>query len=326
MKQKLKRLLIFLLVLASVVAGKDFNTTGTTGFVFLNLPNSARFASMGETGITMNGAGADGIFVNPGLLARARNHTDLTVTHGQWYGDTQHQSMAIMQKFGNMGVLGVSLNYFNFGEIAKTRTVFPAEISNITAGDNNLYYDLGTYTAGAYALGLTYSRFLTLDFSFGATAKYVREMIDEHDADNILLDLGFVYNTGVGSLRIGTFLKNFGLEAEYVNEQFKMPQRLVLGISGEVFGTLESANYATLYIEAIHPNDAGEHIHVGIENKLLNVLFLRGGYKFGYDHENLTLGLGTDFVFKARHLRFDLSYMNHEYLEETLRYSLSMEL
>lgn len=313
-------------MVTSFTLGNDFNTTGTTGFVFLNLPVSARFASMGETGITLNSAGADGMFINPGLIIRTENNTSLTMTHGQWYGDTKHQSFGLVRKFGYFGALGLSINYFDFGEIAKTRAVFPHEINNLQEGDNNLYYDLGTYSAGAFALGLSYSRFLTLNFSFGATAKYVRETIDEYDTDNVLLDLGFVYNTGIGSFRIGTFLKNFGLESEYVDEQFKMPQRLVLGISGEIFGSLESANYTSLYLEAVHPNDAGEHIHLGIENKLLNILYLRGGYKFGYDHENLTLGLGTEFVYKAKNLRLDISYMNHEYLEETLRYSLSMEL
>ena len=326
---KVKHFLVVAMVLIFAInlSGADnFNTTGTTGFVFLNLPVSARFAAMGETGITMNSAGADGLFVNPGLIARSPNQTSINMTHGQWYVDTQHQSLGITRKFGNFGSLGLMLNYFDFGDIQKTRTLFPDEVGNLTAGENNLYYDLGTYSANALAVGLAYSRYLTYDFTFGAMLKYARETIDSHTADNVLLDLGFVYNTGIGSLRIGTFLKNFGLESEYADEQFKMPQRLVLGISGEVLGSLEAANYLSIYLEAVHPNDAAEHIHLGMESKLINALYLRGGYKFGYDHENVTLGLGTEFIFRARQFRFDMSYMNHEYLEQTLRYSLSMEL
>ncbi len=324
--KRLRDIFLIIMVLSLLLSAEDFNTTGTTGFVFLNLPVSARFTAMGETGITLNDVGADGLFINPGLIARGKSRTSITATHGQWYGDSKHQTLGFSHNFGNFGSVGIMFNYFDFGDIQKTRALFPDEVGNLSEGDNNLYYDLGTYNAGAYALGVAYSRYLTLNFTFGTTMKYVRESIDSYYADNLLLDLGFVYNTGIGSMRIGTFLKNFGLETEYEYEQFKMPQRLVLGISGEIFGDLNAKNYTSLHFEAVHPNDAAEHIHLGIESKLMNILYLRGGYKFGYDHENLSVGMGTEFVYRARHLRLDISYMNHEYLEETIRYSLSMEL
>ncbi len=307
-------------------AAGDFNTTGSTGFVFLNLPVGARFAAMGETGITLANIEADALFTNPALLARLSGNNSATMTFGNWYVDTRHSAVAYAHRFPMMGTVGIMLNYFDFGEMVKTRTIAPEEVAAQGAGENNIYYNLGSYHAGAFAVGAAYSRYLTKDFSFGALLKYVRETIDSYYADNYLVDIGFVYNTGIKSLRVGTFLKNFGLETEYEDETFKMPQRLILGISGEIYGSLNDPTYVTLLLEAVHPNDAAEHVHVGIESRIYNLLALRAGYKFGYEHENLSLGIGSRFLFKAKAFNFDLSYMNHTYLENTIRYSLSMEL
>lgn len=318
-------ILIFLIILnINFTTAGEFSTTGSTGFVFLSLPVSARYVSMGETGITLDNTGADGLFINPALGARVSNKNNLSMTYGQWYMDTDHHSLAYVRKFPVMGSIGFTVNYFDFGSIQKTRAISASEIIGLQPEDNNIYIDLGSYSAYGLAAGVSYSRFLTTRFSFGTNLKYVRESIDKYNTENFLVDIGFVYNTGIGPLRVGAYLNNFGLEAEYVDESFKMPQKLVLGLSGEVFGSLEDPTYVTILTEAIHPNDAGERIHVGTEARIANLLLLRAGYKYGYEYENVSFGLGAKFVYHGRPFKFDLSYMNHEYLEQTIRYTLSM--
>jgi hypothetical protein len=328
MMQIRKYLTIYILSLiflsTNIRADGGFSTTGTTGFVFLSLPVSARYVSMGETGITLDNAGADGLFINPALGARVDNKNNLSLTYGNWYMETGHHSLAYIRKFPVLGSFGVSINYFDFGSIQKTRTISASEISTLQPEDNNIYIDLGSYSAYGLAAAFSYSRFLTTKFSFGANLKYVREAIDKYYTDNVLVDLGFIYNTGIGPLRVGAYLNNFGLETEYVDESFKMPQKLVLGVSGEVFGSLNDPTYVTVLAEAIHPNDAAERVHFGAEARIANLILLRAGYKYGYEFENFTFGLGAKFVYRARPFRFDLSYMNHEYLEQTIRYTLSM--
>ena len=104
-----------------------------------------------------------------------------------------------------------------------------------------------------------------------------------------------------------------------------MPQQMKLGISAEVWGTLQEANHITLLAEVAHPNDVNEHLQFGLESVLFKYLVLRGGYKFGFDAENLTLGLGLRFDFQGNAFRFDAAYMAHDYLESTMRYTLVME-
>jgi hypothetical protein len=184
---------------------------------------------------------------------------------------------------------------------------------------------MGSYTAGAYAVGLSYGKAMTDKFAIGASLKYVNETIDNYHADNIITDIGFLYHIGVKSFRIGSFLQNFGLESKYADEKFKMPQQLKLGISAEAWGSIDSPSHVTILAEAIHPNDAPERIHIGIESVFAGSVILRGGYKFFYDQEDLCFGGGLRFKIKARKFGIDFAYMNHEHLDTTFRYTLVME-
>ena len=300
------------------VNAQDFSKVGTAGFVFLEIPVSARYQALGETGISLTDMGAEGLFVNPALITYSENPVSLSATYANWYVETDHMAAGMTYRWPGVGTLGLSLMHFNFGEITKTR--------NPTINDVGSYINLGTYTAGAYAAGLSYARRLTDQFSVGATIKYVREDIDIYSADNFVADIGFIYLLGFENLRLGAFLQNFGLESVYANEKFRMPQMLKFGMSGELLGDLTNPERLTLSVEMIHPSDANERIHLGMEGVLLNSVFLRAGYKFGYDNEDITLGLGLQFVVAMKKFRLDFAYMSHEYLDNTFRYTLMMEL
>ncbi|MBN2092750.1 PorV/PorQ family protein [candidate division KSB1 bacterium] len=300
-----------------ILDAQEFQKTGTTGFVFLEIPVTARSMAMGETGITLTNMKSDGLFINPALIALSDKKVSFNASHANWYVETTHQAFGMTYQIPLFGTIGIQAIYFNFGEIEKT--------INPTSEQTGSYIDLGTYMAGAYALGVSYARALTDKFAFGATFKYVRETIDAYHADNVITDIGFIYQTGFKSLRIGTFLQNFGLESKYAREKFKMPQYLKMGISSEIYGSLASPNHVTMILEAVHPNDANERIHFGMETVLLNSFILRAGYKFGYDEENLCLGGGLRLNIKGKQFGFDMAYMNHETLDTTIRYTLAME-
>jgi hypothetical protein len=302
------------LVAADPSIAQEFRKAGTAGFVFLEIPVSARMQAMGETGISMPDMYSEGLFVNPGLVALAGQPFSVNVTYANWYVETNHMAAGLSYKIPMIGTIGLSIVSFDFGTIQKTRVLSSEEFGT--------FVDLGSYTANAYALGLTYARSLTEKFSMGVTAKYVRETIDQYYADNFVFDLGFIYLTGFESLRIAAYLQNFGLETAYVGDKFRMPQILKMGISYDVIGELQSSERLTLLAEAVHPSDAGERVHVGLEGVLLGSVILRGGYKFGYDDEDFTLGVGLRFNYRMNRFDLNFSYMQHEYLDNTLRYTL----
>ncbi len=317
LKKYSSKFLFFLLIFTLPTLAQEFSKVGTSGFVFLEIPVAARFAALGETGITAIDAGPEGLFINPALTALGEKRFALNVSYANWYVQTTHQAFAFTYRIPIIGTIGLQAVYFDFGEMEKT--------INPTASQSGSYIRLGEYTAGAYAVGVSFARQLTDKFAFGATLKYVREDIDAYYADNFISDIGFVYLTGFHSLRIGTSLQSFGLETKYAGEKFKMPQQLKMGLSAEVFGNLSSANRLTLLTEAVQPNDNDGRIHVGMEALLLRALYLRGGYKFGYEHENLCLGFGLAFNSHFGNMRCDFAYMQHQSLDQTMRYSLSME-
>jgi len=327
--KKYRNILIIGLLALSVMGtsfAEEFQKTGTTGFVFLNLPVSSRYAAMGETGISMPNGQADGLFINPALIAHTNAPNAFSATFGDWYLDTEHHSASYIRHIPLVGSVGVFANIFDYGDMQRTRFFAQDEVDAFTGDENNIYLNTGTFNAGAFAVGLSYARQMTDKFTFGANVKYVREHIAEYYAQNVLVDMGFFYQTEFSSLRIGAFLKNFGLETQYVNEKFKMPQQMTLGISFEPIGSLEDPTYVSVNVEAVHPNDMSEHINFGVESRIANLIVLRGGYKFGYEFEDFTIGIGVHFIFKGRNLNLDVSYMHHDYLESTLRYTLSMEL
>jgi len=314
----MKRHIIILLILAAVLPAQDFSKVGTTGFVFLNIPVSARYVGLGETGITLPDAGAEGLSMNPALASLSEKTLSAQLTYASWYVETTHQAAGVTYNRPGLGTIGLQVIYFDFGEMAKTRNPFPTE--------GGSFVDLGTFSASAYSIGLTYSRRLTDLFSFGGTVKYVNETIDTYSADNVVVDIGFLYFTRFHSLRIGAYLQHFGLEAKYLEEKFKMPQMLKLGASAEVWGERGEDTYLTVIAEAAHPNDISEYVQLGLEQVLWSRFVARAGYKFGLEDENLSLGGGLRFDFKGRNVRFDFGWMQHDYLDSTMRYTLMMEL
>jgi len=317
MHRKTSFILFLLFGWIAAALAQEFNKTGTSGFVFLEIPASARFAALGEAGITMPDAGAEGLHVNPALAALGGKRYALTVSHANWYVGSRHQAFAFTAQIPRAGTIGLRAVWFDFGSMEKT--------VNPTSSQAGSYISLGQYSAGAYALGLTFARQLTDRFAFGASLQYVREEIDQWHADNVVTDIGFIFLTGFKSLRIGTFLQSFGLEAKYAGEKFKMPQQLKMGFSAEVWGAMADPNRLTLLVEAVQPNDGDGRLHLGLEGLLAGALYLRGGYKYGYEHEHLTGGIGLRLEKSFGALRCDLSYMDHETLDNTVRYTLAME-
>ncbi len=303
--------------IAAGVCAQEFEKVGTTGFVFLEMPVSARYLGLGESGVALLDAGSEGVFFNPAAIASQGKRAALHLAYADWYVGTTQMAAAATWSLGKLGAIGIHARQFDFGEVEKT--------TNPTVDEVGSYITLGTYTAGAYALGVTYARALTDKFSFGGTLNYVRERIDAYTADNIVADFGFLYRTGFRSLRIGAFVRNFGLEAKYAQEKFKMPQQLRMGMAAEIFGTEQSPTRVTLLGEAVHPNDANERLHVGAEGLFEGVALLRVGYKIGYDEEGLCVGAGVRSQIHGSTVGIDAALLNHKSLNSVLLYTVSME-
>ncbi len=274
---------LLLAALPAALCAQTFKSNATAGFSFLEVPVSARVAALGESSLALSDQGPASVFDNPAGLGFTTMTHSISASYAPWFADIRDYGFSYAFNPGE-GVIALGAILFDYGTMPRT-----------VIGDGQKVYDIiGSFDARSLAVGLTYSRMLTDRFAFGTTVKYVKETIDIYSASNVLFDGGVLYYTGLGSLRIAASIQNFGVNAKFINDQFKMPSVLKMGAAMDVVGGKDAETTVTLMAEALHPNDASEKINVGGEVGWRNVLILRGGYKFFADEESYSLGLGIN--------------------------------
>lgn len=302
MKKILMVMLLFLIGAVPLRSQGSFKKVGTAGYVFLGIPVSARTASLGEAVVAMEGLGADALFTNPGSVGFEHGTHLVSFSYSPWIADTRHEAAAYVYNASSAGVFGVSVDRLDMGEMTLTQNAVGTKIG--------MYNILGTFKADGIAIGLTYGRELTDRFSFGVTAKYVQERIWEYSSTNLVFDAGLLYYTGFQSLRIGGVVKNFGVDGKYLQGTFKMPTDFRFGAAMDIIGAEGGSSKLTLAVEALHPTDNDERINVGAEFWYQNMVALRGGYKFNYDEETWSAGLGIRWSGLGGPLGLDAAYSN----------------
>ncbi len=296
---------------------QDFKKVGTTGYVFLEIPVSARASGVGDASVALFHTSADAIFINPALTGFMANGHSLSFTFANWLADTKHQAGAYAINLKNLGIFGLGLIHLDFGTMQGTTNANPDQPGN--------YIIIEPFSADAMALGISYSRMLTDRFSFGGLVKYVRERIWLYKSDNFVFDVGIVYFVGFGSLRIAGAVQNFGVDSKYIGDTFKMPSIFRLGIGGELIGDHTTPTRLSLLLEALHPSDSPEKLNFGVEYTFRDFLSLRGGYKFNYDEENFTLGLGLKGIRAGIPINLDFAYVNFSRLGSVIRIGVGAE-
>jgi len=309
---KLKNFILLLLIMQPLLFAQEFKKTATAGFVFLQIPVSARSAALGESSVALSDMGASSVFSNAAGLGFNQGQHSFSASYSLWIAEIKHYAAAYAYN-SDFGVFALSAVAVDYGTMKKTKK---------TTGQK-VYDVLGNFSANAIALGLSYSRALTDKFSFGLTVKYVREGIDDYSASNVLFDGGVLYYTGFKSLRIGASIQNFGVETKYINDPFKMPSVLKLGLAAEILGDMKSEYRVTGIVEALHPNDGDERMNAGLEIGWKNMVMLRGGYKFFYDEETWSVGVGVSPSTQIP-VSADFSFADYGRLGNILRFTLNL--
>lgn len=310
----MKRAIILLLALSAPLAAQTFKRTATSGFTFLEVPMSARDAALGETGLAGADPGPLGLFLNPAGPAFGLSTHAVGLSYAPWLAGISHYGVAYAAPLG-FGMVGVSANVMDHGSMDRTvRQVGAREFTTA-----------GTFSARSMALGLSYGRRLTDKFAFGLTLKYVEERIDVYSASNVLLDGGMIYDTGFRSLRLAAVIQNFGTNAKFVNDEFRMPSTLRMGAAMELIGGDGGPVRVTAMAVALHPSDNDERVHAGLEVAWQESLTLRYGHKFGYDEEDHSFGLGLRSNLGLP-VDLDFAYVMFGRLGDVVRMSVQVEL
>ena len=322
--------LIFLAAFASAVfaqigiAPNDIERVGQSGWQFLKINPDPRQAAMGGAFTALARGNANAVLGNPAALAEISQH-DLQLNTMAWIADISHQSAAFAKNFSGLGVVAVSFVTLDYGEIAETvNRAIPGETRTEAVVTGNYF------SARDLAVGVTYSRKISDKLALGGSVRWMRQSIAELSMSYWALDFGTMYYTGFKTLRLAMSARNFGPDSrltgwseEYQAEpdNIRMPIDFRVGVAMDFLQENKGAHLLTVALEGDHPNDGSEKLHFGAEYVYAQKLALRGGYRFNYDEQGLTLGTGVNFSFSGLNGAAHYAFLDFGALEQAHMFS-----
>jgi len=336
-KKYFKILIVFAFLFQAALFGQEgVSKSGTTAAKFLSIGVGPRANAMGGAfAAVANDASA--MYWNPSGIAFAENFEGI-FTYTEMFADINLNYFGIVIPTGESGNIGINVTALNIGEMDVTTEELPEGTGE-------------TFTAGSYAFGITYARFITDKFVVGATIKYIRENIYNSSAEGLAIDIGTIFTTPFYGIKFASSITNFGtkmnitgddllvrydqdettrgnnetVDAKLSTDNFELPLRLQIGISKELL--FADGQRFTLAVDANYPNDNNQWVNVGGELALFNNLFfLRGGYKSLFlddSQEGLTFGVGLKYdQSNVLGIEIDYAYQQLEYLDNTHSFGL----
>jgi hypothetical protein len=320
---------LFLSIALNVGIAQENQKLAQTGLGFLSIVSDARAASLAEA-VTSLQTNSSSLFFNPAGMSWMENFFELSLSSNQWIADIKHYSvgMAISPYHGDYGVLGLSVQYVDYGNFIGTR---------VNKSNDKGYDDIGIFKLNALALGIGYAKRLTNQFSVGGQIRWARQDLGESYVPNkfksvamydslgkvigykdsamtaankvtpLVFDFGTQFRMGIKSLVFGMSVRNFSGDIKYARESFQTPLTFTIGISMNLLdfaGEVPFNQALTLSIDASHYRDHPEQIKIGMEYRIMDMLSLRGGYTSNSDESGMSYGVGVSKFGFA----FDYSY------------------
>jgi len=332
----MKKILFITIILIGNLIGQT--KVGSTAAPFLNVAVGSRAIAMGGAFVaTANDVTS--LYYNPAGTARMESG-GAYFSHSRWFADITYNWAGGVVNMGDMGVVGLSLTYLDYGDLEVTT-------HNEPEGTGEFFnpYDL--------SIALTYSYNLTDRFSIGGNVKYINQKIYNTSASAVAADLGVLFISDIYGLRIGASISNFGTDMQldgkdiYVQhdinkliygnndqvlaklntESYPLPLTFRIGLAMDVIN-LESHRF-TVGADALHPNDNAESVNIGAEYCFNNLISLRGGYKSLFldnTEEGLTLGFGIQYMFNTGFgLAVDYAYQDFGILDNSQHFSVGIK-
>lgn len=297
------------LLLAQYDYGFDFAKTGSAGLQFFKIGTGARETAMGEA-VAGSVRDVNAVFWNPAGLAFATRY-QASFSQNNWLVESKHISAAVAIPLGSF-TAALSATSFQIDDFEETTVTQPDGTGRMVS-------------AGDLMVGFSLARRFTDHLAIGGQIKYVEEKLDNDRINNVLFDVGALYDTGFRHLRLAFSLQHFGPDMKVVDQTFRTPLLFRLNATDEVFQTKEMA--LTAAAELVHATDHVEVVNVGTELHLHNLLFIRGGYRFNTDEGKLSCGFGiiTPQITGVK-LRMDYSFVQSEIVFDDInRFTFGIE-
>jgi len=338
MKNILKILLAFLLLLAFDAFAQGDKRTGTSGASHLLIPVGPRGIAMGEANVSTS-SGIESLFWNPAGVAKMDGSTDLLFSHMSYIADIGVEYGAIAANFEGFGVISFSLKALSIDDIQVTTTSNPDGTGEL-------------FSPTMVTVGLGFSRMLTESISIGLTANFISERIADVSASGIAFDVGVIYDNlaDVNGLSIGFVLKNFGPDMQYSgpgliaegqldglnrppnfftieSAPFELPSNFQIALGyRRALDEINSVQFSGTYM---NNNFSGDEYKFGGEYGYDNLFFVRAGYQLAPDISDefiygFSAGVGIDYKVEGFGFKVDYAFRDVELFDGNHVFSLTL--
>lgn len=303
--------------------------TGGSGMQFLKNSFDARATAMAGAVAGLGGDVAS-LYWNPaGITSTDTCKISFMLAHSRYFANLRANNVATVFKAGKLSYVGISVLAMDYGDNEETTEFQPSGTGRKLVLSNTL-------------VGVTYAKILTSNFSFGLSGKWANEVLSTVSTNNILFDMGLMYNVGLKHSRFGVSFSNFGLnvspsgEVRILKINNERNQNTFQDISapamfrlGFAFDPLhKGAHVLSLTGQLNHPTDNNETYAFGAEYHWMKRVYARSGWEFGADEASLFPPLGFGLKLKNRFgaMGIDYSLVNKERLGNIQRVSLLFSL
>ncbi len=267
-------ILVILLVTGSVSA--------MNGLVYLKIPNGAREAAMGETGVSHSRGGAAGWW-NPALFAVGRSDVELQMFN--WIADGE----------GSFGGVTVKTDFGGFGGYYFNMSMEGFEVRDRPGTPQGVFTLHQLAIAGGAGVRIGHG------LSAGATYKtYTEDIYGDRLSGYNVIDAGLHFASpptnsrgGLrgGSWSVGTVVTNIALSDEPEDD---LPLTVKSGLSyrkrQDDIGLLIACEGTAKMRDEHNPS-----FHFGVEVDWIRQFYLRTGFITGFDTHSWTSGFGVSY-------------------------------
>ena len=332
------KIIFFVLVLTAINFAQGTSKSGTTAAQFLKIGIGPRAIGMGSA-FTATSNDLTAVYWNPAGIA-SNYTTDAIFNHTSWIAETGLDFAGASTSISGIGTIGAFVTVMKSIDGMMVRTVETPQ----GTGER--------FDAGSMAIGLSFARELTDNFSIGFNTKYIREYIWHESAAGFALDAGVLYKIDIlNEFRLGASISNFGtkmkldgrdiIEVKQVGEsgqgnlinsiiqmeEWDLPLLFRVGVAADIVKT-ESIKLTTA-IDAVHPNDQTEYLNLGGELNWMDLLFFRAGMNSLFEEKTekgLTAGVGLNYrVMQTLAVRFDYAYQDFGRLKNAHYFSIGVK-
>jgi hypothetical protein len=275
------------------------------------------------------------MFYNPAGIALKDEMLQASFTYNKWIADIGHNSAAVSYNIRDVGTIGFGFITFGLSgiEAARDIPVDPGLVQYQTDPNTSSTYD---YRDIAYQV--TFSRYVMDKLALGITLKGISQTIDGVGANAFAVDFGSVYHVGVLDWTIAARFNNLGSDLKFYDIAAPLPLQFSIGTALSPY-KYDKFNLMVA-LDATKPQDGPLYLFSGVEISFMDMIALRGGYKFNYSGtsetpgtgipavnttiEGLSAGAGVRTTMGAYQIGVDYSYTQMDILKAAHRFTLNL--